>query len=311
MQKQINGPLVTVIVITYNSSSYIIETLESIKNQTYSNIEIVITDDFSTDSTVSIIKNWIETNKKKLNVVKLVESSENTGTPENSNRGLKHAAGQWIKTTSGDDTLEIDCIEKFVNFIKNNQCDIVFSKVNQLKEGIKIKHETNYNFFSLGPKEQFRKILSNDSYLFTPGVFLKKDLISKIDGYDTKYKIIEDLPFWIKLGKNNIKFFLLDDHLVNYRINEDSISQSNLNRFINMKFYNEYKTIFKELITDELRIRKMYLSILNYKKYFFFTDLIILAGNKNSGITNFLKLFLVKVTFFNFKKIIKIIINGK
>ena len=45
MQKQINEPLVTVIVVTYNSSRYILETLESIKDQTYSNIEIVITDD--------------------------------------------------------------------------------------------------------------------------------------------------------------------------------------------------------------------------------------------------------------------------
>ena len=58
------------------------------------------------------------------------------------------------------------------------------------------------------------------SYLFAPGVFLRKDLILKIGGFDTIYQIIEDLPFWIKLGINNIKFYLLDEYLVNYRINE-------------------------------------------------------------------------------------------
>ena len=311
MQKQIIEPLVTVIVVTYNSSKYILETLESIQNQTYSNIEIVITDDFSTDLTVSIVKNWIEANKKKLNIVKLVEASENTGTPENSNRGLKHATGQWIKTTSGDDTLEINCIEKFVNFIKNNCCDIVFSKVNLLKDGIKIKHDTNYNFFSLNPKDQFRKILSNSSYIFTPGVFLKRDLIEKMGGFDIRFKIIEDLPLWIKLGENNYKFFLLDEYLVNYRVNENSISQSNSSRIINQDFYKEYKKIFRDLIENELKYEKMFLTLLNYKKYFLIMDFIIFTGNKNSKTNRFLKLFLTKINVFNLKKLIKKFIHGK
>jgi len=311
MNKEINRPLVSVIVVTYNSSNHILETLESIKNQTYTNLEIIITDDCSTDRTISITNNWLESNKKIKKVTKVITSSKNTGTPENCNRGFEFASGKWVKTISGDDTLEINCIEKFVDFTNYNECEIIFSKINLIKGNRKIKNISNTSFFNLNAKDQLKKILSNDSYLFAPAVFIKKDLISRLGGFNSKYKIIEDLPFWIKSAQNGTTFFLINDHLVNYRINESNVSKSNSTRFINMKFYNEYKIIFKELILPELTVRRMYTTILNYKKYFFFTDLIILAGNKNSGITNFLKLFLVKVTFFNFKKIFKTIINGQ
>lgn len=311
MTKINNLPLVSIIVVTYNSSTYILETLESIKNQTYSNLELIITDDCSTDTTILAINIWLESNKTIKKVTKVITSSINTGAPENCNRGFKFASGKWVKTISGDDTLEINCIEKFVNFVNNNHCEIVFSKVNLLKGDRKIKNISNTSFFNLNSKDQLKKILSNESYLFAPAFFIKKDLISRLNGFDTKYKIIEDLPFWIKLGLNNINFFLIDHYLVNYRINESNISRSNSSRFIDIKFYNEYKIIFKELILPELIIRRMHTTILNYKKYFFFTDLIILTGNKNSGLTNFLKLFLVNITFFNFKKIFKAIINGK
>ena len=270
MTKINNFPLVSVIVVTYNSSTYVLETLESIKNQTYSNLEIIITDDCSTDITISTINNWLESNNKIKKVTKVITSSKNTGAPENCNRGFEFVSGKWVKTISGDDTLEINCIEKFVDFVNNNKhCEIVFSKVNLIKGKRKIKNISNTSFFNLNAKEQLKKILSNESYLFAPAFFIKKDLISRLKGFNTKYKIIEDLPFWITLGLNNTNFFLIDHYLVNYRINESNISRSNSSRFIDIKFYDEYKTIFKELIVDELRIRKMYLSILNYKKYFF------------------------------------------
>jgi glycosyltransferase involved in cell wall biosynthesis len=311
MNKIINCPLVSVIVVTYNSSKYIIETLDSIKNQTYSNLEIIITDDCSNDMTISRINNWLDRNKKIKKFTKVITSAKNTGTVKNYNRGFESASGEWIKTLAGDDTLEIDCIEKFIDFTNYNHCKIVFSKVNLIKGEKKIKNISNTSFFDFDQKKQLKKILSNDCHIFAPGLFIKKELISRFGGFNTKYKIIEDLPLWIKLSLNNIRFFLINEHLVNYRIHEGNVSRSNLIRFTDLEFYDEYKVIFKELILGELIARKMYLSIISYKKYFFFTDLIILNGNKNSGITNFLKLFLVRITFHNFKKLTKIIFNGK
>ena len=60
-------PLVSIIVITYNSSKYVLETLESAKAQTYENIELIISDDGSTDDTIKICKNWLEKNQDRFN----------------------------------------------------------------------------------------------------------------------------------------------------------------------------------------------------------------------------------------------------
>jgi alpha-1,3-rhamnosyltransferase len=68
----IEQPLVSIVVITYNSSDYVLETLESAKDQTYKNIELIISDDCSTDNTVEICKNWLEENKERFKHTELI-----------------------------------------------------------------------------------------------------------------------------------------------------------------------------------------------------------------------------------------------
>src|SRR5450759_2313112 len=98
-------PLVSIIVVTYNSSKYVLETLESAKAQTYQNIELVVSDDCSTDDTVEICRKWIEENNDRFVRTTLVTSPENKGIPANCNRGIKASKGEWIKLIAGDDLL--------------------------------------------------------------------------------------------------------------------------------------------------------------------------------------------------------------
>src|SRR5438309_3687253 len=95
-------PLVSVIVLTYNSAITVLETLESIKQQTFRNIELIITDDCSKDNTVEICSNWLNSNKGIFVRVIILEVDKNTGTSANCNRGLKASTGQWIKFIAGD-----------------------------------------------------------------------------------------------------------------------------------------------------------------------------------------------------------------
>ena len=67
------SPLVSVIVITYNSSKFVLETLESIYNQTYSNIELIISDDCSSDETINICQNWLYKNKNRFKNIELID----------------------------------------------------------------------------------------------------------------------------------------------------------------------------------------------------------------------------------------------
>ena len=80
-------PLISIIAITYNSAKYIVELLESAKAQTYSNIELIISDDCSTDDTVAVCNSWIVKNTTLFNKLTLITAEKNTGIAPNVNRG--------------------------------------------------------------------------------------------------------------------------------------------------------------------------------------------------------------------------------
>ena len=125
-----NNPLVSIVVITYNSAKYVLETLESAKQQTYCNIELIITDDCSTDNTVDLCDQWLETNKKNFVNVQLLIGTENVGIPANLNKGIKIAHGEWIKSIAGDDILHEDCICNFIKEYKGNSLVVIGNSFN-------------------------------------------------------------------------------------------------------------------------------------------------------------------------------------
>ncbi|PMB24596.1 hypothetical protein CEN47_17710, partial [Fischerella thermalis CCMEE 5319] len=124
LEKDYN-PLVSIIVITYNSAKYVLETLESAKAQTYQNIELIVSDDGSTDETVEICRKWIEENKERFVKTELITVPANTGIPANCNRGVKAAKGEWVKLIAGDDILSDFCIERNISFSTNSSSMIV------------------------------------------------------------------------------------------------------------------------------------------------------------------------------------------
>ena len=113
------GPLVSVIIASYNSSGFIIETLESIRNQTWQEKELIISDDCSKDNTVEICKAWLNEHKADFRNTLLIEANKNTGVPANVNRGVKASSGEWIKILGADDTLKTDCIENNIREVSS------------------------------------------------------------------------------------------------------------------------------------------------------------------------------------------------
>ena len=126
-----NNPLVSIIVITYNSSKYVLETLESVKTQIYQNIELIVSDDCSTDDTVGICRNWIAQNEGRFVQTKLIVAPENKGIAANCNRGVKAAKGERVKLIAGDDILTSDSIQLFMNYICNHTDAKIIASVAQ------------------------------------------------------------------------------------------------------------------------------------------------------------------------------------
>lgn len=220
------SPLVSICVVTYNSARYVLETLESAKVQMYDNIELVISDDCSSDDTIDICKKWIDKNYTRFKRVKLITSDINTGISANCNRAFRASIGEWIKLIAGDDILLKNCVYENVIFVqKNNIADIVISKnisFNEVKEWC--SKYSGKEYFSLKWRDRFLKIIQ-ENFISAPTSFIRKSCYLELGGFEETIPYIEDWPFWVKaiFEKKEIKF--LDKYTVKYRLSDTSISQ--------------------------------------------------------------------------------------
>ncbi|MDE6548819.1 MAG: glycosyltransferase, partial [Muribaculaceae bacterium] len=141
------NPLVSIPIITYNSASYILDGLESIKEQTYKNIEIIISDDCSTDQTIEICQNWIDVNQHLFERAIIVTSEINTGVAGNLNRAIRECKGEWIRCLSGDDRFYPNTISDYVDFVKaNTNINICFGKLKFIHQHSKLNETIINNY---------------------------------------------------------------------------------------------------------------------------------------------------------------------
>ncbi|HYH15160.1 MAG TPA: glycosyltransferase family A protein, partial [Flavisolibacter sp.] len=162
--KDFEETLVSIIVITFNSEKYIAETLESIKEQTYNTIELIISDDHSNDETIEICESWLKENSDRFVRTQIVLSETNTGIAHNCNRGILASRGEWIKVIAGDDALEPDMTRRYMQFAKlQSNAVAIFSRIEAYEETfepekkIRIKSNANkgFNCPQSTAKEQF------------------------------------------------------------------------------------------------------------------------------------------------------------
>lgn len=119
--------LVSVIVPIYNTENYLERTLDSLKSQTYKNIEIICINDASTDRSLDKIKNYKDLNND-LNI-KIFENMTNSGLSFTRNKGIKNASGDYICFVDSDDYVSDDFIENLLSIAEKNSCDIVVGEL--------------------------------------------------------------------------------------------------------------------------------------------------------------------------------------
>lgn len=235
-----NDILFSICVVTFNSESTIIETLESIKQIKYPNIELIISDDCSNDGTINKCTLWLEPNKARFARTSILQVEHNTFTSANCNRALRECTGQWVCLLAGDDILYPDSISKVVNFINNNpESKWIVGKYNMfhgscvpenfIDEGNLFSDDWK-NLFLLSCKEQYKLILSKN-FIFLPTAFCQKQVLLNVGGYDEKYGVLEDFPMNIKLLKNNYKCYFLDEYIMGYRSGASNVCNNTATLF--------------------------------------------------------------------------------
>ena len=287
-------PLVSVAVITYNSSKYVLETLESIKAQTYKNIELIISDDCSTDNTMQLCENWCVQNRERFARIQYVEVEQNTGVSANCNRAEDACEGEWVKLIAGDDMLLPNCITDFIEYVSENPNSIyVFGRIKAFGVSKEIcnKYENEVfdrSFWKLSNDAKLKELIYGRNHIPAPACFYnlhkKKELGLR---FDEQIPMMEDWPMWINVIRAGVDMKFMDRQVVLYRLSEDSLSlwyfsseffKSNLLFYFYYIYVEKYESDRNTAILDtvnylmnyyakNLKYQEKYMSILNSHAY--------------------------------------------
>ncbi|NLY18950.1 MAG: glycosyltransferase [Clostridiaceae bacterium] len=219
--------LVSVIIPVYNAEKYLAETLDSALGQTYKDIEIVIVDDCSTDSSTEIINRYMSNN----NNIKYIRNETNQGAAVSRNTGIRYSRGQYIAFLDSDDVWDKTKIEKQISHLREKKAcfgftayDMIDAYGQQIKDKIKIKEHIVY-------KDQLTKTV-----ISTPTVILDATIIGNIE--IPLRRTGQDYALWLKLLRE-YDAFGIDEALVHVRRRPSSLSK---NKFQNIRDVWEIQT---------------------------------------------------------------------
>ena len=244
--------LVSIITPTYNSEKFISATIQSVQNQTYSNWELIIIDDCSTDKTVEIINNIIKLDDR----VKLHSLTKNEGTGVARNFGIANSNGSYISFLDSDDLWKPNKLERQLNFMKENNLAFTFSFYECMDE-----NGINLNIKKEAPNLTTYKKLFFCNYIGNSTAIYNATILGKIP--INKIRKRQDWMLWLTIVKKIKVAQPVPEVLAYYRIRKDSISSSKIEL---LKFnFNVYHKFHK----------MNYFASLGCTLLFIFTQLII------------------------------------
>lgn len=223
--------LVSIVLLTYNHERYIGDCLQSILEQDYGKIELLMLDDASKDKTVAIIESYFEALREKCDYVLFIKNKKNKGNiPFNMNRLLKKSRGSYCKMLGGDDILEHNCISRLVQgLLDHPECSVVYSNVytvpDDYRKGGWVEKPVRYYFYrksEVEPDDFFRKLMYGNP-IAAPSAMIKRTILDEYGFLDETIPY-EDYEYWLRLSVHNVKFCFLNESLVYYRKSLTSIS---------------------------------------------------------------------------------------
>lgn len=200
--------LVSIVTPVYNGEKFIKETIETIRNQTYTNWECLIINDCSTDKTIDVIKKYINCDER----IKLINLDKNAGSATARNIGINQARGRFLCFQDADDLWDKEKLEKQVNFMQKNKCAFSY---------------TSYEFVNEFGKPSGKKVLAREKIVYKEA--LKNTIISTITVmFDLKriekelikmpnLKYVEDTATWWKILRNGYTAYGIEDVFSYYR----------------------------------------------------------------------------------------------
>lgn len=317
--------LVSIVVPVYNVEQYISKCLDSLCNQTYTNIEIIVVDDSSPDNSAKIIKQFTEKDQR----IKYIKR-KNGGLGAARNTGIRESQGKYICFVDSDDWVQSDYLEKFIRTIREDNSDIVISNIKYIfsdgKEKPRTPHIDVHEIIS--NKESLAREFVGKQYKFhAPNKFCKKCLLTDNQIWFPEGKLYEDVFTTYRMLMFASKVSLIPDYTYFYL---QSRSGSIMNTEIKpQRFTDMYEAL--DIILNNTQLSKFHLreemqclyvenviSLVNYiypltknislKEISYYKELVIKDKNYNTftkkvwnnsklGMSTKIRIFLIRRSF--------------
>lgn len=238
----------TIIVMVYKNLNQVIQTLDSIKKQTYSNYEVIVSDDGSPNYTQEDFDKITEQYKNEFTYFKLINNGINRGTVKHFNSLIKQAKGTIIcPLSSGDQFYNENSLQEIMN-VFDQEDKLIYTSKRMIKKENSIEYYPSLYQVSLLDQSNhfFEYIMKYGNFVSGASTYYKKDIFDKYGFFDEKYRLLEDYPFYAKLALNNEKIGYLDYPTIQYELGGISTA-SNRNPLLDQ----DYVTLFKDVLSQK------------------------------------------------------------
>jgi glycosyltransferase involved in cell wall biosynthesis len=243
IESDASRPVVSIIIANHNGAAYLPETLRSAQRQTLSNLEIIVSDDASSDESIALVRAMMADDLR----IRLVQSDTNRGPSAARNNALAVARGEWIAVLDSDDLMHPERLERLIRAAQRDGADLVADNIIEFYQDGSVPPQAllrghlntaprwidivdyiaNNHFFARGPKLGFLKPIFRSSILSSTC-------------YDETLTIAEDYDLVTRLLHSGKKFRLYPDQLYFYRKHKGSLSdRSSKKTFETLKAANQ------------------------------------------------------------------------
>lgn len=276
-------PQVSVILPVYNTEKYIAEAVRSILNQTFSDFELLVINDASTDKTLDVLSQFVDPR------IKIISNDVNLKVVKTLNKGLRLAKGRFIARMDADDIAHPKRFEKQLLYFKQHpEIDIINTWVQTFgSENNVLRAATNHELIKA--RLLFLNPITHPAVMFRRDAFTKNNLC-----YNEEFVNAEDYGLWVA-AIDKIKFAAIPELLFKYRVHDNNVSvlKSSNQSILDKMHYKIYSAFFEklgigEVTNDELLMhRNLGLSKLDdidfksFKNYILWLKRIMLANNRS------------------------------
>ena len=210
---------ISVIIPTYNRKNIIGKSIKSVLNQTYTNLEVIVVDDGSSDHTEEVIK------KIKDERIKYIKLTENNGGSNARNIGIKQATGKFISFQDSDDIFYHEKLERQMNNIINKKSNLDFCKIKVIFNSSRSHFVPNQNQEkNIISGNIFNELISRGNFISTQSILVRKNFIEKFY-FDTQMPRLQDYELILRMIPK-VKISYTNEVLVDINIQKDSIQNS-------------------------------------------------------------------------------------